>query len=467
MSNLITRYHHRISELGFAADPAQLRALERLEGLCALPDSAPRSGAGKGILRRLMRNRTRAPASSAPVGFYLFGGVGRGKTFVIDLCHEHLPAAQRWRVHFHSFMQWVHATLRAAGDVANPLEEVGRAVRARCRVLFLDEFHVGDITDAMLLAGLLEVLAREEVVLVTTSNDVPESLYAGGLQRERFLPAIRFIRERFVLVPFDGEVDYRLTKLTAAPVYHLTGVGDAKADSVHGGVVDDAAGARGVVRHSGVEAALAAIFERLSAGSELSAGVAAHAALAAVAQDPGARAAAGVDARDDARDDARTTGADHKRVADAAVLGAAPALDCDAASQAVGVSSDSEHPEALEIDGRTLPAKRVGPHLAWFEFSTLCEGPRSARDYIELARRFEVVVVSDVPVFDGLSDDSARRFMTMVDEFYDRGVKLILSAAAEPEDLYRGERLAGSFQRTVSRLIEMRTETYLHRPHLS
>lgn len=419
MSNLIARYHHRIGELGFAADPAQLRALERLEGLCAVPEPTPRSGMGKGILRRLVGNRSRVPESSAPVGFYLFGGVGRGKTFVIDLCHEHLPAAQRWRVHFHSFMQWVHATLRAAGDVANPLEDVGRAVRARCRVLFLDEFHVGDITDAMLLAGLLEVLARENVVLVTTSNDVPESLYAGGLQRERFLPAIRFIRERFVLVPFDGEVDYRLTKLTAAPVYHLTGVRDAKADGLHGGVVDEAAGAKGVVRDSGVEAALAAIFERLSAGSELSAGV------------------------------------------------AAPALDCDAASQAVGVSSDSEHPEALEIDGRTLPAKRVGPHLVWFEFSTLCEGPRSARDYIELGRRFEVVMVSDVPVFDGLSDDAARRFMTMVDEFYDRGVKLILSAAAEPEDLYRGERLAGSFRRTVSRLIEMRTETYLHRPHLS
>ena len=442
MSNLVARYHQRIDELGFAADPAQVHALERLEGLCALPDPAPRPGVGNGLLRRLVGNRSRGPEFSAPVGFYLYGGVGRGKTFVIDLCHEHLPAGQRWRVHFHSFMQWVHATLRAAGDVANPLDDVGREVRARCRVLFLDEFHVGDITDAMLLAGLLEVLAREQVVLVTTSNDVPETLYAGGLQRERFLPAIRFIRERFDLVPFDGEIDYRLTKLTAAPVYHVTGVADSMADAMA-----NRAGERGSGKEQTVEAALAGIFERLSAGSDLSADVVAHeTSLGTPREVSGAQA------------DAASSGPEAECVA---------AHAAEAATPGIGVSSDSEHPEALEIDGRTLPAKRVGPHLVWFEFSALCEGPRSARDYIEIGRRFEVVMVSNIPVFDALSDDAARRFMTMVDEFYDRGVKLIVSAAAEPEDLYCGDRLAGSFRRTVSRLIEMRTETYLHRPHLS
>lgn len=386
MGDLVARYHHRISELGFAPDDAQVAALGALSVLCQTEAARPR----RGLSRLLPGARRTAP--ERPVGFYLYGGVGRGKTFVIDLCHEHLPAGAKWRIHFHSFMQWVHGELRAAGEVRDPLKRVGRAVAERANVLFLDEFHVTDITDAMLLAGLLEILAAEGVVLVTTSNDVPESLYPGGLQRERFIPAISFIRARFALLPFDGEMDYRLRQLTAAPVYHVVADNPADADG-----------------------ALAAIFERLSAGSPIAEGVA----------------------------------------------------ESEGEHGVQGVSLHADHPEALEVDGRRLPARRVGPHLAWFEFPALCDGPRSARDYIELARRFETVMVSGIPIFTSQTDDAARRFMTMVDEFYDRGVKLIVSAAAEPADLYRGERLAQGFARTVSRLVEMRSHDYLHRPHLS
>lgn len=386
MGELVTHYHRRVEALGFAPDPAQIAALEALSQLCALPAAA----SPRGLTGRLFGGRRRP--LSTPVGFYLHGGVGRGKTFVIDLCHEYLPAAARWRIHFHSFMQWIHGELRTAKAVRDPLKSVGRAVAARARVLFLDEFHVTDITDAMILGGLLEILAAEGVVLVTTSNDVPESLYPGGLQRERFLPAIAFIRDRFELIAFDGDTDYRLRQLTAAPIYHVQGEDRIAAD-----------------------AALAAIFERLSAG------VAISDELVASRVRPGGD----------------------------------------------GVSVHHDRPELLEVDGRRLPARRVGPHLVWFDFSALCEGPRSARDYIELARRFETVLVSGVPVFHAQADDAARRFMTMVDEFYDRGVKLIISAEAEPGALYAGDRLAQGFARTASRLAEMRSQEYLHRPHLS
>jgi len=366
MSDLMTRYLAEIERAGYTFDPAQAHALERIEPLRSAILDAPEPARG---LRGWWARLRGTPPVEQPAGYYLYGGVGRGKTFVVDLFFESLPDGAAWRIHFHSFMHFVHSALKRAGEVADPLAVVGDEIAARARVVVLDEFHVTDITDAMLLARLLEVLAERRVALVTTSNDPPGELYAGGLQRERFLPAIDHLSNRFEVISFDGDTDYRLRQLTEAPVYLVPAGAEA-------------------------DAALAGKFEQLSRGTGVEGG-------------------------------------------------------------------------EIEVDGRKLAAVRRAEHLAWFEFAELCEGPRSTRDYIELARRFETILVSGVPVFSAARDDAARRFMNMVDEFYDRRVKLIVSAEAEPDGLYRGQRLAAGFRRTASRLTEMRSEAFLHRAHLS
>lgn len=369
MSELLSRYRAEIERSGYAFDPAQAGALERMEPLYAALTAEPAQVRARGLRGLLRRLGGGAEVPSLPAGYYLFGGVGRGKTFVVDLFYEALADVPAWRIHFHQFMQFVHAGLKRAGEVEDPLKVVAGEIGTRARVVVLDEFHVTDITDAMLLGRLLEALSAGRVTILTTSNDHPRDLYAGGLQRERFVPAIEHILGRFEVIGFDGDVDYRLRQLTEAPVYHVPA--DAAAD-----------------------AALAAQFETLSRGRGGEGG-------------------------------------------------------------------------EIEIDGRRIPARRRAEHMAWFGFDAVCRGPRSTRDYIELARRFETILISGVPVFGAADDDAARRFMNMVDEFYDRRVKLILSAAAEPGGLYAGERLASGFRRTASRLTEMRSEAYLHRAHLS
>jgi cell division protein ZapE len=299
-------------------------------------------------------------------GLYLHGGVGRGKTFLVDLLHDGLPERLRQRAHFHRFMGRMHAELAAAVHVRDPLVEVARRLADR-PLLVLDEFFVTDIGDAMILAELLRHLRREGVCLVTTSNIPPAELYRDGLQRAKFLPAIARLERHCEVLHIASATDWRLRALTAAPVYHVPA--DAAAD-----------------------AALAAAFERLA---------------------PGAWRAEG----------------------------------------------------ALDVAGRAIPLRRRADGVAWFDFAALCEGPRAVADYIEIARAHHTVLLSGVPRFDGGNDDPGRRFVHLVDEFYDRNVNLLLSAAAEPAALYGGHRLQREFERTVSRLLEMRSEEYLARPH--
>lgn len=302
-------------------------------------------------------------------GLYMHGRVGRGKTLLMDLFATALKASgvPVRRVHFHRFMDDAHAALKARGEARDPLERIARDIARETRVLCFDEFHVGDIGDAMILAGLLGALFKRRLCLVATSNTPPGELYAGGLQRVRFLPAIEQIRRHCQVISLDADQDYRLRALRQYPVYHCP-LGPE------------------------TDAALAAEFEAL-AGGEL------------VSQAP------------------------------------------------------------LCIRGRSLsPCRRAGS-VAWLDFSTLCEGPRSAADYIELARRLSTLVVSNIPVMDDDGNDPVRRFIHLVDECYDRGVKLVISAAAPPRELYTGKRLTGAFERTISRLVEMQSGDYLARAH--
>jgi cell division protein ZapE len=346
------------------ADPAQQSALAELDrihdALVASEDHAA------GPLRRLLSSlRPAMPVQ----GLYLWGGVGRGKTFLTELLFEHIPIAAKRRLHFHRFMADVHARLHALREQRDPLRIVARDLAADARLLVLDECIVSDIGDAMLLGHLLELLFARGVTLVATSNIAPKDLYKDGLQRAQFLPAIAAIERHCAVLHLDGARDYRLQHLQHGATWC---VGSAAA----------------------CEARLRASFDRLAMGL--------------------------------------------------------PRL-----------------PNALQVNGRPIAARAHADGIVWFDFAALCEGPRAVADYIEIARDFHTVLISGVPLFDALGEDAAKRFVLLIDEFYDRHVNLIASAAAAPTALYRGRRHAAEFARTISRLIDMQSDEYLaleHRP---
>ena len=360
-------YERQIAERGFRADPAQLAIVSRLEALRSRLLAAHRSRAS--LRGRLLRAIGHRNASPAELGLYLWGPVGRGKTWLMDLFFQSLPFAQRRRRHFHRFMHDVHAELKTLREVEAPLEAVAQRMAGEVRVLCFDELFVTDIADAMILGGLFGGLFRRGVTLVATSNVPPGDLYRGGLQRQRFLPAIELIERHVEVVAAGGDRDYRLRQLTQAGTYLPSG--------------DATTGAR-----------LRALFAQLSDQGDASDG-------------------------------------------------------------------------SVDIEGRRIPVVRQSEGAVWFDFEALCGGPRSQVDYIEIARNYQSLVLTDVPVMDTLREDEARRFIALVDELYDRCVKLVISAAAPPAQLYRGERLLLEFQRTVSRLTEMQSEEYLARQHQS
>ena len=360
------RYDAELQARGFTADAAQVAAVERLEKLRRALVRAAQQDAS--TARRLLTRLTqRGAAAKPPRGVYLWGGVGRGKTWLMDLFFHSLPFEQKRRSHFHRFMHDVHADLQQHRDTPDPLALVAARIAGRTRVLCFDELFVTDIADAMLLGGLFKHLFDHGVALVFTSNVPPKHLYRDGLQRQRFLPAIALLEEHLDVLNVDGGTDYRLRHLTEAPIY-VVGTG-ADAD-----------------------ARLAAIYEDLSDG-------------------------------------------------------------------------DSDSDGYVRIEGRDIPVLRESENVLWFEFAALCDGPRSQNDYIEIAREYQTVIVSNVPTFGAQQDDAARRFIALVDEFYDRSVKLVVSAAAPATALYRGERLAFAFERTASRLMEMQSEEYLSQEH--
>ena len=360
----LQRYERDLQRPDFVEDPSQRAAVEELQDLYERLMAAQGRGGLLGGLRRLWK-KVDAPEK----GLYFWGGVGRGKTYLMDAFYEALPFERKQRTHFHRFMREVHRQLRSLAGEKNPLEKVADRIAERARVLCFDEFFVSDITDAMILANLLEALFERGVTLVATSNIIPEGLYKDGLQRARFLPAIDLLLAHTKVVNVDNGVDYRLRALEMAELYHHPL--DAEAD-----------------------ASLERSFNSLMVeGAEV-----------------------------------------REKI-------------------------------ALDIEGRPIVATKVADDVAWFEFTELCDGPRSQNDYIELAREFHTVLLANVPRFDERTESQARRFINLIDEFYDRCVNLVISAEEPVESLYGGRHLRFEFERTVSRLQEMQSREYLARQH--
>ena len=366
MTTPLQRYERDLKREDFVEDSAQRMAVEKLDALYHVLVAAEDRVSRRTTLQRLWR-LWRGERREVTRGLYLWGGVGRGKTYLVDNFYECLPFQHKLRIHFHRFMQRVHGELTDLEGETDPLELIADRLAEEARVICFDEFFVSDITDAMILGGLMEALFNRGVTLVATSNIVPDDLYRDGLQRQRFLPAIELVRRHTEVVNVDGGIDYRLRALEQAELYHFP--------------LDDEAN-RSLLRS----------FERL-------------------APEPGRQW------------------------------------------------------ERLEVNGRYLSSRWVADDVVWFEFSELCDGPRSQNDYIELARIYHAVLVGNVPRMGVSSEDQARRFINLVDEFYDRNVKLILSAEVPIPELYEGGRLGFEFQRTVSRLQEMQSHEYLSRSH--
>ena len=347
-------YETELVARAYTADPAQLRAVDALER-CATEWAmfkAQRSNAFKKLINR----------PDSPRGVYMYGGVGRGKSFLMDCFYNAVPLKRKTRLHFHEFMREVHRELRDLQGTVNPLDELGKRIAKRYRLICFDEFHVADITDAMILHRLLAALFDNGVGFVTTSNFKPDDLYPGGMHRDRILPAIALLNAHLKVISVDNGTDYRRRTLEQVNLYH-TPLG-ARAD-----------------------AEMTDAFNRLA-------------------------------------------------------------------------ESQDDNP-VLQIESRQIQARRKAGGLVWFDFKTLCGGPRSQNDYLEIATQFHTVFLSDVPAMPIRMASEARRFTWLVDVLYDRRVKLVMSAEVSPEMLYTNGPLAHEFPRTVSRLNEMQSAEFL------
>lgn len=352
----------------FSYDAAQEMAVKHLQRLFDDLINAEKQRQQAGAFSRFAKRFSKKKPTPEQ-GLYFWGGVGRGKTYLVDTFYDALPIQRKMRTHFHRFMQRVHQDLTELTGAKNPLEIVADNIAEEAMVICFDEFFVSDIGDAMILGGLMQELFDRGVTLVATSNIVPDGLYKNGLQRERFIPAIKLLNQFTDVVNVDSGVDYRLRTLEQAELYHFP--------------LDSAADTS--LEHS---------FEQLV---------------------PDARH---IDRNVD-----------------------------------------------VEVLGRQITAKAVCDDVAWFEFEALCDGPRSQNDYIELGKLFHAVLISNVPVMGIKNDDLARRFINLVDEFYDRGVKVIMSAEVAIPDIYETGKLEFEFQRTTSRMLEMQSHDYLAREH--
>jgi len=361
-------YRKDLERDDFSYDAAQEMAVTHLQRLYDDLVAQWQSEQNRSGLSKLMGKLTKQ--NKEPVqGIYFWGGVGRGKTYLVDTFYDALPFERKMRTHFHRFMQRVHTELRALEGQKNPLEKVADTIASEAVVICFDEFFVVDIGDAMILGGLMQALFARGVTLVATSNIVPDGLYENGLQRDRFIPAIKLLNQYTDVINVDSGVDYRLRTLEQAELYHYP--------------LDDSA-----------ESSLLTSFNSL--------------------------------------------------IPDAAHV---------------------ERDVDIEILGRNIRAKAICDDVAWFDFKALCDGPRSPNDYIELGRLYHAVLISDVPKMGGHNDDLARRYINLIDEFYDRGVKVIMSADAAIADIYGSGNLEFAFQRTTSRMLEMQSHDYLAREH--
>ncbi len=355
---MIDGFNAALAARGIVADPAQLIAAMRLQKF--YDDLIAFKAARRSKLRKLLVH------PDLPRGVWFWGGVGRGKSFLMDCFFAAVPYQRKRRVHFHAFMREVHESLRKHRNESDPLNRVAARIARETRLLFVDEFHVSDIADAMMLGRLMQALLDAGVLFCITSNYPPAGLYPNGLQRELFLPTIDLLRESLDVIEIDAGVDYRLRALQRAEIFHST---------------------------SGpqVRASIERTFNAIAGGEGLT--------------------------------------------------------------------------RPVQLLGRSVPVVHRAPGVIWFDFVTLCEGPRSQNDYLWLANWHHTVVLTDVPRMTRDMANAARRFTWLVDVLYDHRVKFIVGAACPAEELYTEGVQAGEFHRTVSRLIEMRSLEYLASPH--
>jgi len=366
--SLTKHYKTALKQPDMVHDDVQEQAISKLEKLSQSLTSTSHNSFSDALLKHSPFKKYQPK----PVkGLYLWGGVGRGKTWLMNLFYEELEISEKYRIHFHHFMLDIHDKL---GELSkqkkrqkNPLQQIAKDLSKKYRLLCIDEFIVTNITDAMILSELLHALFKHQVCLVATSNRVPDDLYLNGLQRERFLPAIELIKTHTEVFHLDGGVDHRTSLLEQADVYYFP-----------------------IEKNTNRQIA--------------------------------------------------------QRMEELAIT---PVIEN----------------KTLNILNREIKTISCSDEIAWFDFETICTSPRAAQDYIELAQQFNTVIVSNIPVMNEYSDDKARRFIYLIDELYDRNVKLIASANEIPEKLYRGDMLEFAFHRTSSRLVEMRSHQYLSQTH--
>jgi cell division protein ZapE len=351
-------YEAALEERGYTSDPAQERAVDALER-CASEWAAYKQKRSNS-LKKLFVN------PEIPRGVYMHGGVGRGKSFLMECFFEAVPLKRKTRLHFHEFMREVHRELRELQGTVNPLDELGARIAKRYKLICFDEFHVADVTDAMILHRLLDALFKAGVGFVTTSNFHPDGLYPDGLHRDRILPAIALLKERLEVISVDNGTDYRQRTLTHIQLYHCPLGPEA-------------------------DAAMEATFAQLAEVGD---------------QDP-----------------------------------------------------------IMHIEARQIHSLRRAGGVIWFDFRTLCGGPRSQNDYLEIATQFHTLMLSNVPQMSVRQASEARRFTWLVDVLYDRRVKFVMSAAVPPEELYLEGPMSHEFPRTVSRLSEMQSAEFLALEH--
>ena len=368
-------YQNAVDAGEFQPDAVQKQAVAQLDAiyqaLSALCAPAAQPASRGGLLGRLFGKASVKTAQRPVQGLYMWGGVGRGKTWLMDLFFHSLPGERKLRLHFHRFMLRVHEELTQLQGQEDPLEVIADRFKAETDVLCFDEFFVSDITDAMLLATLLQALFARGITLIATSNIPPDLLYRNGLQRARFLPAIDLIKEYCGVLNVDAGIDYRLRTLTQANLW-LSPAGEETTDAMH------------------------SMLGKLTGNH----------------------------------------------------------------------SGSAETKPVLEVNHRPMQAIAAVDGVLAVEFHTLCEEARSQLDYIALSKIYHSVLLHNVPVMGADSENAARRFLALVDEFYERHVKLVISAAVPMFEIYQGERLKFEYQRCLSRLQEMQSEEYLKRPHL-
>ena len=355
MASVREAYEAELEARGYSSDPAQLRAVQALER-CATAWAEykiKRSNAIKKLINH----------PDIPKGVYMYGGVGRGKSFLMDCFFNAVPLVRKTRLHFHEFMREVHREMAEMQGTVNPLDALAERIADKYKLICFDEFHVADITDAMILHRLLAALFKNGVGMVATSNFRPDDLYPNGLHRDRILPAIALLNQEMEVVNVDNGTDYRRRTLEQVRTYHTP-------------------------------------------------------------------------------------------------LGAEADAAMDAAFSQLAEAHDDDDP-VLHIEAREIRARRKAGGVVWFDFKTLCGGPRSQNDYLEIATQFHTVFLSDVPHMPVRMASEARRFTWLVDVLYDRRVKLIMSAAVPPEELYTEGPLVHEFPRTVSRLNEMQSREFL------